>query len=391
MGRHAKAETIKVIDTLYIKQTKSSLYYQLYFTHNGKSVRASTKKETVDAAKKFALEYYVDYKRGGSEFQRSISFKKLVDAYLESIIRDGKFDYHSATIKRHFLPFFAKRNDISTISTADIQLYVQHRKAKSNPTPQTLNRENTVLRQMLAYALRAGWLKTVVTIDNYSEKNTRNRRPHFTVEEYRQLYKAARRRIAEAYAAQRQAGERNSKLFTTTIWSRQLLNDVVLLMANTGLRVDELKTITWRNVDWDNGYIQLINAGKTRSDRRLHVRKTGMRALERIKERRVQWKLGKGSNGELDANELVIALPNATPINSFKKGFAELLAAAQIATPSRTTKHTLTSLRHTYATFRLQKGVKMRVLALQMGTSERMIQRHYGHDNVGDYEDELNS
>ncbi|MDA8575156.1 site-specific integrase [Alphaproteobacteria bacterium] len=170
-------------------------------------------------------------------------------------------------------------------------------------------------------------------------------------------------------------------------------NGIVLLLANTGLRVDELKTITWRNIDWDNDYIQLINAGKTRSNRRLLVRKTGMRALERIRERGVRWKLENGSNRELNANELVIATPNAKPINDFKKGFAKLLATAQIAASKSTTKHTLASLRHTYATFRLTKGdgVTMRMLALQMGTSERMKQRHYGHDNVSDYPVPLNS
>ena len=31
----------------------------------------------------------------------------------------------------------------------------------------------------------------------------------------------------------------------------------------------------------------------------------------------------------------------------------------------------------------------MRALAEQMGTSERMIQQHYGHDEIVDYEDEL--
>ena len=28
-------------------------------------------------------------------------------------------------------------------------------------------------------------------------------------------------------------------------------------------------------------------------------------------------------------------------------------------------------------------------LAMQMGTSERMIQEHYGHDQILDYQDEL--
>jgi hypothetical protein len=31
----------------------------------------------------------------------------------------------------------------------------------------------------------------------------------------------------------------------------------------------------------------------------------------------------------------------------------------------------------------------MRALAMQMGTSEQMIQRHNGHDDIMDYEDEL--
>ena|GEM_PF-6169711 len=31
----------------------------------------------------------------------------------------------------------------------------------------------------------------------------------------------------------------------------------------------------------------------------------------------------------------------------------------------------------------------MRGLAIQMGTSERMIQEHYGHDQIHDYEREL--
>jgi hypothetical protein len=53
----------------------------------------------------------------------------------------------------------------------------------------------------------------------------------------------------------------------------------------------------------------------------------------------------------------------------------------------------LTSLRHTYATFRLTtkigKRATMRALAQQMGTSDRMIQKHYGHDQIEDYRDEL--
>ena len=42
-------------------------------------------------------------------------------------------------------------------------------------------------------------------------------------------------------------------------------------------------------------------------------------------------------------------------------------------------KRTIYSLRHTYATFRLQEGVNHYVLARNMGTSVKMLENFYGH------------
>ena len=42
-------------------------------------------------------------------------------------------------------------------------------------------------------------------------------------------------------------------------------------------------------------------------------------------------------------------------------------------------KRTIYSLRHTYATFRLQEGVHQFILARNMGTSTAMLEKHYGH------------
>ena len=56
-------------------------------------------------------------------------------------------------------------------------------------------------------------------------------------------------------------------------------------------------------------------------------------------------------------------------------------------------KHVLTSLRHSFATFKLTtqtgKRASPRALSKQMGTQERMIEKYYGHDVVEDYRDEL--
>ncbi len=40
------------------------------------------------------------------------------------------------------------------------------------------------------------------------------------------------------------------------------------------------------------------------------------------------------------------------------------------------------SIRHTYATLRLEYGVPIHLLARQMGTSVGMIEKHYGHVNL---------
>ena len=76
-------------------------------------------------------------------------------------------------------------------------------------------------------------------------------------------------------------------LKTRQHWQRQLLYDYILILANTGLRVDESKTIIWRNVDFDNRTILLEYAGKTRSSRRIVMRRSAIKALQRIKARRL--------------------------------------------------------------------------------------------------------
>jgi len=45
----------------------------------------------------------------------------------------------------------------------------------------------------------------------------------------------------------------------------------------------------------------------------------------------------------------------------------------------RRRKRTIYSLRHSYATFRLEEVVSVHILAKNMGTSTKMIGEHYGH------------
>jgi len=59
------------------------------------------------------------------------------------------------------------------------------------------------------------------------------------IEEYRKLYRTARKQAKELDGVE---------LKTVQSWQRKLLRDYVLILANTGLRVDEAKTLVCVNV-----------------------------------------------------------------------------------------------------------------------------------------------
>ena len=388
MGRFAKQTTVEVLEGLYLKQSGNSSYWQSYCRIDGKSYRKSTKQANLAKAKEVALEHYFHVKRNVDDgiHTGKVSFAKLTDAFLSSIKHEGKFGNHKDAIGRHFTPFFGDVKDITSISALKIVQYIEDRRNKNDepPAPQTINRENTILRQMLKYAVKQAWIRKLPDIERQNERNMLRRRPNFTHKEYRRLYTASRSRVAII---------KGFPMRVYTLWQRQLLNDVIMLLANTGLRVDEMKSITWRNIDFVKGHINLDYAGKVRSNRRVVVRQPGIHALQRIRARREQWLDHKQSDAHIKDTELVIALPNAVPVSNFKKGFDALLKECGFVYKTKHDKHSLTSLRHTYATFSLTrthgKRATMRALAMQMGTSEQMIQRHYGHDDIMDYEDEL--
>ena len=129
-------------------------------------------------------------------------------------------------------------------------------------------------------------------------------------------------------------------------------------------------------------------AGKVKSSRRLYVRtQRGIRALERIKQRRLDY-LGL-HGGKFSNQEYLQSYPNGNRIRSLRKGFNQLINECKFTYEEGKLSHVFYSLRHSYATYALAgiKGVTVpiRAVALQMGTSSRMIEAHYGHDETSDY------
>ena len=77
----------------------------------------------------------------------------------------------------------------------------------------------------------------------------------------------------------------------------------------------------------------------------------------------------------------VFRLPDGTVSKNIHQTFRKFVTDAGLITCPRTNQNrTLYSLRHTYATFALlNDGMDIHALAIQMGTSIGMIERHYSH------------
>ena len=280
MEKFVKSESVEVLEGVYLTRSEVSPVWQTYFRWNGKTYRKSTKKRDFTQAKMVALGFFYDAKRNeqiGPE-PKAVPFAKLAEVYEAYVSKRMISRYHVDTLKRHLMPYFGEVKDVRSIDQGMVTRYVDWRLTKSDrtPTPQTVNRENTVLRQVLEHAVEQGWIEKAAKVPHYSERLTRRRRRHFTTEEYRTLHRTARKRITRA---------KNDPLQRHTLWQRQLLYDVIILMANSGLRVDELQSLRWRNVDFESEMVVLERAGKTRSSRRVIVRLSGMLALKRIRER----------------------------------------------------------------------------------------------------------
>ena len=76
-------------------------------------------------------------------------------------------------------------------------------------------------------------------------------------------------------------------------------------------------------------------------------------------------------------DRLVFVLPDNTQLSNMENIFRNLMIRSHLRKEQSGQNRTLYSLRHTYATQALSKGVDIHTLAKQMGTSVGMIERHY--------------
>ena len=352
-------------------------------------VSCSTKTTDEHAAYKFADDLFhksLVRVHSGQELNSKkvlAALKEYVE-YVEENEKENLSRYIKLSFMRKWMGFFGNHRlkELNTATLLELNEWTQKNSKKGKLSLNTVKRFSTYQKQFFNWCVEKTFLDTIPKFPKL--RTEANRRPHFDNKDWTKLTRHIREFVKSD----------NPKVVRDHI----MVTSYVLILANTGIRVGEARTLKWRDlreIPAQKGSnqpadIALFVTGKT-GQREVVSRTPDVKTyLKRILELRTNELLEKAAKEKdpIVAKEMkkrpapddyVFCNRDGTPIGSFKKSFAALLKSAGVETDSHGAKRTIYSLRHTYATFRLQEGVHQFILAKNMGTSTAMLEKHYGH------------
>ena len=364
---------------IYRRSSSTSMNFHTRIRLSGVKgyVVKSCKTPDRDAAYRFALDLYEDLrvKVLAGEIINAPNASKIIDEFLETQRSKSPNRYNdiNQTIGKHFRSY-SQGQTLEWIDSKTITTYFDWRRQQSRygkPTSEnTLHSEAGEILRFLRWCKDMKYLREVPTFQKPIRKDVR--RPHFTRTDWNKLIRKARHWI-------------NSTEHPSITRDRTLLWNYTLILANTGIRVGEARTLCWKDIRIEpNGQeteptIVFFVSGKTGGREVVARNAKVLEYLQRIKE----------LYAEPTPDDFVFAHRDGKPIKSFRKGFTSLIDTAGVGVDSKGDRRTIYSLRHTYATFRLEEGVSVYTLARNMGTSVAMIERFYGQTRTPDQATEL--
>ena len=360
---------------LFLREGKKPKYYVRISTPNSTGYKTiSTKTTNKSEAIRFAFNEYDKLNnivQSGGVLQ-SRTYKDIVDEWgknrtnsynPKSKSKDRTVEY----VKLYSVDFFGKMM-IDKIKSKDFHEYCDWRNVnykKKQPTVDTINRELTSIRSVFKYSYQRGYISEMVTIQKL-KTNGVSRRSTFNLTEWKKITTGMRKWVKEGKSLGKYR-------------DRFILQQYVLLMSNSGIRVGEMRDLKWEDVTSystrDGDDVILKVKGKT-GLREAVLNPGSERSLQRLFDLRKE---------ELDGvkpspNEYVfLSRKTGKQYTTFKTSFNSMLKYCGIELEKDGLNRTIYSLRHFYGTQRLKGNISPYILAKQMGTSVEMIEKHYSH------------
>jgi integrase len=374
-------KTIRLLQgelTLF-KRPKSHQWQCRFKLPNGQWHAASTATEDLDAAQTQAISIYetVKIKIGAGMAVTVKTFKQVAVDEIANMAqatdnKTGKRTYrdYAFAINKYLIPFFGQY-EIGQITNELLADFESWRIAEMGRIPMASTKRNhaSAYIRVINLARDRGYIavnKAVPLLDSKGKKS--QPRPAFSAEEIGELLS-----YTETW--------QKSSYTDRTAMMRTLCSYYIEFLVNTGVRHGtEALPLRWKHLQWhwigNKKYLRIWVSGKTGP--RYLIAKT---AVVKVLEQLMKWqKLPySGLNAIIEAklDRVIFRLPTGEQISNMENIFRNLMVRSNMRRDGGGQNRTLYSLRHTYATFALARGVDIHTLARQMGTSVGMIERHY--------------
>lgn len=287
------------------------------------------------------------------------------------LISQGRVSTIKTSLNRWFLKFVGKNKKLEKITRNDFKkYYVWRRQQAPDVRNATLVNERALVSSLFKYGIEQGYLRhdqvPIFPKLNIKRGNI-ERRDELDLDEWKQMHLSFRRWISKSENAKEEE-------------QRKFIKDQIIILANTGLRVGEIRKLKWNMIR-----IYKVKQRDERDNEQIHVEisvppdtKTGARTatgrrgdiFERIKRyskhtKHDDWVFVDNDTGEQIQKKV------------YYKQWKILMDECGLSESNK--KITYYSLRHTYITFRLLAETNAFFLAQNVGTSLRMIENHYAH------------
>lgn len=392
---------------LYI-YPRNGIYQARVYKGDRRYVYRSLKTRSIAKARESAIKFFyeVEFKLEEGLPVQQKTFADVIKEYValrqrqyeraqQDVINTSKQEqtsiYMLRQIKRvvKFWVEYCGKKAIDKIDNAVLQEYIAWRKdyyhrlpkdkipknARLNPADKTLEWEITLAKTILKYAQERGYRGTVPLPTWRYKAEKKIVRPAFSLPEYWRLIKGMRKWIKET----------KNKEWRYT---REMLRDYVLLLANSGMRVGEANNLRDSDViefKDDLGRKNYMFNVKGKTGKRVVIPRTNaVRYVERVRRRNKEWESVWNANADKTRRKKIkgdwfFRMPDGNKLLTLIDQFQVLLDYVGLTTNADGERFTLYSLRHFYAVQMLHKS-KATVwdIARNMGTSVQVIESYYG-------------
>ena len=351
-----------------------------------KSLRTTDYVKAVSIARKEYRQLEENHEKGLSLYKKDMNIL-LVEfrQYIDEQVRMNIVSIHMARNHKNFtkgpIGEFFKDKPLQALSPDvlnEYQVWRTNHAGRKLAKP-SMRFELTTIRAIMQYAASLKLL-SFGSIPQMKLKKGLSKasevRPHFTGDEMEVM----REKLRQWLGIYKNKDEK---------YQKYMMYSYIEVMTMTGMRTNDTIDLRWKHITYFKkmvgnrsiSYVNIIVSGKPTEDRKTRELTGQPHCVRQIQywNRTCKW---------TDPDDLVFCEKRGVPWK-VSIPFKKMLIEFDMLCDSMGNVRVPYSLRHTYATLRLEAGIPIQLLAKQMGTSVKNIEDIYGHINLKDQVEKL--